>query len=203
VNTINVIAVDGPAGSGKSTVAKQLAKRLNFLYIDTGALVDLSKTTDIKLNEEGNSIKVYLDSQDVTKAIRKMEVTKNVRSLASLKGVRANMVKIQRKLGKSHSGSVLEGRDIGTVVFPDAKHKFYLDATIDVRAERRFKELKEKGTNTTLDEVKSDVIERDKSDMTRKVGPLKKAKDAVVIDTTEMTVSEVVDTLFKITKNDK
>ena len=113
------------------------------------------------------------------------------------------MVKIQRKLGKSYSGSVLEGRDIGTVVFPDAKHKFYLDATIDVRAERRFKELKEKGTKTTLDEVKSDVIERDKSDMTRKVGPLKKAKDAVVIDTTEMTVSEVVDTLFKITKNSK
>lgn len=216
---MNVIAIDGPAGSGKSTVAKGVAKGLGFLYIDTGAmyraltlkaikkkadfndkkaLIALSQDMDIELRESGDSLKVYLDKEDVSLKIRTMEVTKKVKILASLKGVRENMVKLQRKLGASSSGAVLEGRDIGTVVFPQAAHKFYLDAGFETRAIRRFEELKEKGLSVSLEEIKEDMKTRDASDMTREVAPLKKAKDAVVIDTTDMKVSDVVQKILNI-----
>jgi len=172
---LNVIALDGPAGSGKSTVARKVAEKLKFLYIDTGAmyraltlkamknkvdfgdkeaLIALSKNMDIELKDSGNSLKVYLDKKDVSQEIRSMEVTRSVKPLAALKGVRENMVKLQRKLGRDSSGAVLEGRDIGTVVFPDAAHKFYLDASFDIRVERRFKEFKEKAFSASLEEVK-------------------------------------------------
>lgn len=222
MNKVNVIAVDGPAGSGKSTVAKILAEKLSFLYIDTGAMyraltfkalkekidlnnkkaiIDLSNNTRIELKRADNSLKVYLDSEDVTSQIRTQEVTRNVKPIASIEEVRHNMVKLQRALGMSRNGSVLEGRDIGTVVFPDAKYKFYLDATVEVRAERRFKELKEKGIATSLQEVKNDVVVRDKSDMVRKVGPLKRADDAVLVDTTGLTIDEVVNKLLELVRS--
>jgi CMP/dCMP kinase len=221
VNKVNVVTVDGPAGSGKSTVAKILAQKLNFLYIDTGAMyraltfkalkenidlnnkqkiIDLSKNTKIELKREGNLLKVYLDSQDVSVEIRTQEVTRNVKLVASIEEIRSDMVKLQRRLGMSKDGSVLEGRDIGTVVFPDAKYKIYLDATVDVRAKRRFKELEEKGVVTSLEEIREDVILRDKSDMTRKIGPLKKADDAILIDTTNLTIDEVVNKLLELVK---
>lgn len=216
-----VIAIDGPAGSGKSTVAKEVAHRLGFLYIDTGAmyraltlkainkgldfsdneaLVELSKNTDIELKESGDSLKVYLDKKDVSHKIRSMEVTTKVKLLASLKDIRENMVKLQRKLGSLSSGAVLEGRDIGTVVFPDAAYKFYLDASFEKRVERRFRELKEKGFSVSPEEIEADVRNRDASDMTREIAPLKKAEDAKVIDTTNMAVEEVAGKILEIVK---
>ena len=217
-----IIAIDGPAGSGKSTVAKKVAKELGFLYIDTGAmyraltlkaiakgvdfknkgaLIDLSKNMDIELKDSSDSLKVYLDKKDVSQEIRTMEVTKKVKVLAALKGVRENMAKLQRKLGQSSSGAVLEGRDIGTVVFPKAAHKFYLDASFETRAMRRFKELEEKGFSVSLDEIKKDVKQRDATDMTREVAPLKKAEDALAIDTTEMTIKDVTEKILGAVKS--
>jgi len=213
-----VIAIDGPAGSGKSTVAREVAKRLKCLYIDTGAmyraltlaainsgldfkneesLVQLAKNTDIELKESSGSLKVFLDGQDVSKKIRSMSVTTKVKFPAALKGVRENMVRLQRKLGRSPRGAVLEGRDIGTVVFPRTENKFYLEASLDTRVTRRFAEMKGKGFFISREEVKSDVLARDKADMTRVIAPLMKAKDALEIDTTDMTVEEVVRHILK------
>lgn len=213
----NIITIDGPAGSGKSTVAKEVAKRLGFLYVDTGAmyraltlaamnkgldlndknaLVELSGDMDIELEKKGDTLKVYLDKEDVSDRIRTMEVTTNVRYVASVAGVRENMVRLQRNLSVGKSGAVLEGRDIGTVVFPDAAHKFYLDASFDTRVRRRFDELKAKGISVSAEEITDDVTSRDASDTSRKAGPLKKAEDATVIDTTGLTVGEVVDKII-------
>jgi len=221
VSKARIIAIDGPAGSGKSTVAKRVAKKLNFLYIDTGAMyraltlkairgdisfddknkiVDLSQRTDIRLKDAESHLEVYLDGKDVTEEIRTMEVTSKVKFIASLGAVRENMVRLQRDLGYSSSGAVLEGRDIGTVVFPDAAYKFYLDADFEIRAERRFTELKGKSFDVDLDEIKKDLKSRDLSDSSRKIGPLKKAEDAVLIDTTDMTIDEVVDEILKTAK---
>lgn len=213
-----IIAIDGPAGSGKSTVAKKVAAALGFLYIDTGAiyraltlkairsktdmkdegaLIELAGKTDIRLaGERGGRPKVFLDGEDVTDKIRTPELTNSVRHVACIGGVRARMVELQRSLGRANGG-VLEGRDIGTVVFPDADRKFYLDASDDVRVERRYKEMRQAGMKVTLEGVKRDVLARDRSDMTRKFGPLRKAKDAVLIDTTGLTIDEVV---VKITR---
>ena len=220
----NVIAIDGPAGSGKSTVAREVARRLGRLYVDTGAmyraltlkamtesadlsdekaLVSLSEAAQIYLESREGDLKVFLDKKDVSESIRSMDVTSNVKHLASLKGVRKNMVRLQRSLAEGAlEGSVLEGRDIGTAVFPDARLKFYLDASVNVRASRRFKELKEKKKNVSLEEVSSDVRSRDATDISRKEGPLKKAKDAIFIDTTDMTVEEVVKTILSRVNNE-
>ena len=221
MNRVNVIAIDGPAGSGKSTIAKRIAEKLGFLYIDTGAmyraltlkairkgldfndkeaLLALSKNTDIEFKEGPRSLRVYLDGKDVTEEIRTMEVTTRVKKLASLKDVRSNMVKLQRKLGEASKGAVLEGRDIGTVVFKDARYKFYLDASLETRVKRRFDEFADKKINVALEEVRKDVTERDTSDMTREVGALKKAPDAAAIDTTDMTIEEVTGAVLKVVK---
>ena len=208
-----IIAIDGPAGSGKSTVAKEVAKRLGLIYVDTGAmyraltfkavrkkidpnnaeaLIDLAKKTDICL-ETDESLRLYvkLDGEDVSEEIRTPFITNNVKYVACIKSVRKAMVNLQRKaaMGK---GAVLEGRDIGTVVFPDADIKIYLDATIDERVRRRYKELIIKNPDITIEEVKKDVAFRDKSDAERSVGPLKKADDAILIDTTRLTIPQVV-----------
>jgi len=220
----NVIAIDGPAGSGKSTVAKEVARKLSFLYIDTGAmyraltlkamkkkinlqdresLIKLSEKMRIELKNSKDSLKVYLDGKNVTNDIRTMEVTKKVKYIARIEEVRKNMAKLQRKLGLESSGAVLEGRDIGTVVFPYAKHKFYLDASFETRVKRRFDELKAKAMTASWEEVEDDVKNRDTSDMTRHAGPLKKASDAKLIDTTGFTVEQVVEKIFEIVKKRK
>lgn len=211
-----IIAIDGPAGSGKSTVAKLVANELGFLYVDTGAmyraltlkamqkgvdlkdesaLIELAKKTSIKLEGQSDGrLKVFLDAKDVTNQIRTPEVTSNISYIANVPGVRQEMVKLQRRIGHSaEKGAVLEGRDIGTVVFPDAPKKFYLDASVEERARRRHKELLENGINTQLDRIEADIRIRDKKDQTRKVGALKKAADAILIDTTDLTVQEVID----------
>lgn len=215
-----VIAIDGPAGSGKSTVARLVAQRLGFLYIDTGAMYRaltlkalrtkadlddeerlgmLAASTDIKLKQESGSLKVYLDGEDVTAAIRTPEVTNNVRYIARAKPVRGHMVMVQRKLGEE-GGTVMEGRDIATVVLPNADRKFYIDAAFDVRARRRYKELKESGSAVSEEDVKKDLKMRDDSDLNRPIGPLKKAADAIVVDTTGLTIEGVVDKVLGIIK---
>lgn len=207
-----LIAIDGPAGSGKSTVSKLVAKALGVLYIDTGAmyraltlkamrnridlndegaLVRLAKSTEIDLKGDLSKLEVFLDGEDVAGLIRTPELTNNVKYIARVPGVRAEMVRLQRSIGE-RGAAVLEGRDIGTVVFPDADYKFYLDADPDERARRRHKELAEAGRTVSLDEIKKDVILRDESDMKRSVGALKKAPGAVIIDTTKLSIDEVV-----------
>ncbi|MDO8526046.1 MAG: (d)CMP kinase [Candidatus Omnitrophota bacterium] len=207
-----VIAIDGPAGSGKSTVSKLVAKALGVTYIDTGAmyraltlkamrhsidlkdeaaLTDLARSTDIDLAEEKGELKVYLDGEDVAGLIRTPELTNNVKYIARVPLVREEMVRLQRAIG-SRYGAALEGRDIGTVVFPDADYKFYLDADPDERARRRHKEFLGRGQVIDLAGIKRDVIMRDESDMNRSVGALKKAPDAILVDTTKLSVGAVV-----------
>ncbi|MDP3790660.1 MAG: (d)CMP kinase [Candidatus Omnitrophota bacterium] len=210
-----IIAIDGPAGSGKSTVSKLVAKKLCLLYIDTGAmyraltlkamnkrvnledekaLTDLAKSTKIELKYAG-SLHVILDGEDVSGPIRTPEVTANVKYIARTPGVRHEMVKLQRALGENQGG-VLEGRDIGTVVFPDADYKFYLDASPQVRAKRRLKDLLAIGKKSIVEDVKKDIIARDESDMNRDVGALKIAPGAIVVDTTNLSIDQVVETLI-------
>lgn len=208
-----VVAIDGPAGSGKSTVSKRIAKVLGLLYIDTGAmyraltlkamrrhidlhdeplLTELARSTRIDLQETDGRLAVYLDDEDVSGLIRTPELTNNVKFIARVRGVREEMVRLQRLIGSGKS-VVLEGRDIGTVVFPDADFKFYLDASVDERANRRYKELVAMGHGADLDEIRRDIIVRDDSDFRREVGALKKADGAIVIDTSRDTIDEVVD----------
>jgi len=214
-----IIAIDGPAGSGKSTISKIMADRLGIRYIDTGAMyraitlkamrskIDLSNETELvtlarsTIVELGSGTKpsVFLDGEDVTNLIRTPELTNNIKFVAKVPGVRDEMVKLQRSVGKSGS-SVLEGRDIGTVVFPDAKYKFYLDAAVKERALRRYKELVAKGGTVKLDDIEKDVTARDESDFKREVGPLRKADDAVVLDTTGLTIEEVVEKILSFIK---
>jgi len=211
-----IIAIDGPAGAGKSTVARILAKKLGFLYIDTGAMyraltlktieqkiplsdipaiIELARDSVIDLvNDELAALKVYLDGKDVSSAIREPRITRFVSDIAKIREVREVMLGLQRKLGRSKD-SVLDGRDIGTVVFPDADKKFYLDAKSAERAKRRYKELVGLGQGITLGDVESDLSNRDKIDSTRECAPLKKAEDAVYIDTTDMSIEEVVKAL--------
>jgi len=207
-----IIAIDGPAGAGKSTVAKILAQKLGFLYIDTGAmyraltlkaieqkidvkdsgrLIKMAEATKIDLVSQDGRLKVLLDGREVSREIREPRVTKLVSDVAKIKGVREAMLKLQRALGKV-SDSVLEGRDIGTVVFPDAEKKFYLDAKFNERVDRRYKELKEASREVKSEEVAQDLNNRDTIDSSREFAPLKKADDAVYIDTTNMTIEEVV-----------
>ncbi len=210
-----IVAIDGPAGSGKSTIAKRIAQHFNFLYIDTGAMyraltlkameegVDFQDTNKLQLLADKtkidleylskNSLKVFLDNRDVTLAIRSPEVTNSVFYIAKDAAIRKKMVDLQRSLARKHKKAVLEGRDIGTVVFPDADIKFFLDAHLGERAGRRFKELKERKSKTKVSfkQIEQDISQRDKKDKTRKVAPLKRAVDAIYIDTTNLSIKEV------------
>ncbi|MGD0335963.1 MAG: (d)CMP kinase [Candidatus Omnitrophota bacterium] len=217
-----IIAIDGPAGAGKSTIAKKVAWKLGFLYIDTGAMyralalkaikenVDIASTHKIismtaratinLINDPDGTLQVMLDGKDVGSQIRQPAITKVVSDIAKIKEVRQVMVGLQRELGK-RGNSVLDGRDIGTVVFPNAEKKFYLDADFAERSRRRYKELIEAGQQVTLESVQADVKNRDNIDSTREVGPLKQAEDAIYIDSTNMSIEEVVETVLRHIKS--
>ena len=217
-----IITIDGPAGSGKSTIAKMIANELGFTYIDTGAMyravalkikrlginpedpeavLEVLKKTEIDLKPSEDGVKVFLDGEDVSGKIRTEEIGKIASKIARHKKVRDILVRMQRDLGKKAKDAVIEGRDTGTVIFPDADIKFFLTASAEVRAERRYKELKEKGFDISYDKILSEVKERDKLDKTRKESPLKPAKDAIVIDTSNKNINQVFIQLMEIIKN--
>ncbi|HLG28866.1 MAG TPA: (d)CMP kinase, partial [Candidatus Brocadiales bacterium] len=216
-----IVAIDGPAASGKSTVAKRLAKRLGFKYLDTGALyraltlkaiesqIDLQDESALGLLMDNtclelqsvtdDEVKVLLDGRDVSKEIRRTIVTNLVHHIAGSPSVREKMVRLQRKIAYG-GNTVAEGRDIGTIVFPDADKKFYLDADVQERAKRRFAELKSNENvsgEITVAQVSAELNQRDYKDIKRAVSPLRRADDAVYIDTTNLTVEEVVKTLLR------
>ncbi|MBR6472630.1 MAG: (d)CMP kinase [Firmicutes bacterium] len=203
------IAIDGPSGAGKSTIAKRVAKELNIDYIDTGAmyravglkmlrlgipmeenevLQAMLDETDVDFSDE----RVYLDGEDVSDLIRTQEISKAASDCSAFATVRAKLVELQQNMGKRKS-VIMDGRDIGTVVLKDAEYKYYLTATPEERAMRRFKELQAKGSEDTYEKVLEDVNKRDYNDMHRAVTPLRQAEDAVLIDSTDMTIEEVVD----------
>lgn len=213
-----IITIDGPAGTGKSTVARLLAKKLGLSYLDTGALYRvityqalkkdvspkdrqslsrLMKSLHIKFKDNRDQQKVFLNGRDVTKLIREPHITENVFHYAELPLVRKVMLKIQRKLG-ANGNIVAEGRDLGSVVFPRADIKFYLDASASERARRRWKELKNKGIKMGYQNVLSEIKSRDKRDRNRAIAPLMKTRDAVRIDTTHLSIKEVVRKLSEI-----
>jgi cytidylate kinase len=208
-----VIAIDGPAASGKSTTAKLVAKRLDYLYVDTGAMyramtlkvlqqklspdhadqiARLAERTSIRLEQKDGELRVFLDSEDVTKAIRSQTVTRAVSAVSVVKAVRDVMVREQRRIGQC-GGIVLEGRDIGTVVFPDADLKIFMVANVEERAKRRQRQLERQGTLLPFDQLVNEIIERDGKDSGRNISPLRKADDAIVLDTSNVTIAEQVD----------
>ena len=213
-----VIAIDGPSGAGKSTVARSLARRLGYLYIDTGAmyravalkvkekpidpedesaLYELASSLSLTFVTERKETHVLCDGEDVTESIRLPEMSRLASDISKKKRVREASVQKQREMGRG-GGVVLEGRDIGTVVFPDADVKFYLDAEIEVRGRRRFNELAQKGIKVDFQETFEEVMQRDHNDMHRVYSPLKKADDAVLVDSTYRSVEEVVEEMVRI-----
>ena len=215
-----IIAIDGPSGSGKSTTAKMLAQHLNITHLDTGAMYRvvtwglMRKNIDIRNLERvktflkkaqisyKNSNEVFLNGKMVSLDIRKKEITSNVSAVSSVKEVREFLVKIQRQIGKNID-CVIEGRDIGSVVFPKADFKFFLTADLDIRAKRRKSELNKIGEDVTIDEIKSSIKKRDLIDSSRELSPLKCPKDAIEIDSTNLTIDEQIDKIMNIIKKNK
>ncbi|EFM38788.1 cytidylate kinase [[Eubacterium] yurii subsp. margaretiae ATCC 43715] len=212
-----IIAFDGPAGSGKSTVAKIISEKLGITYLDTGAMyravtlyflennVDFNDENQVKINLEKIELefindKLYLNNKDVSVQIREKNVNDNVSFVSAIRIVREKMVDLQRKMSGKKS-VVLDGRDIGTVVFPNADYKFYVTASVDVRARRRYEEELQKGkTNISFDEVKKSMENRDYIDSNREVTPLKKADDAIEIDTSGMSIEQVLEKILSYIK---
>ncbi|MEI0539118.1 (d)CMP kinase [Brachyspira pulli] len=215
-----IITLDGPSGAGKSTIAKLVAKRLSFTYLDTGAmyravtLYMIKHNINIDNNDEvisalnnlninfDNDGRIYLDNEDVTEAIRSIEVVNLVSKVSSISVVRQNMVSLQRKIAEG-GNYVVDGRDIGSVVFPDSKYKFYMDASLDERAKRRHAEEISKGKNITYEEVRESIRKRDEFDSNREDSPLVVPKNANIIDTTSMTIDDVVEKITNVIFNIK
>ena len=212
---MKIIAIDGPSGSGKGTIAKEVAKRLGYTYVDTGAMyrcvslksiregleekdeeniVNLLKDMDIKLTNDG---KVFLDGEDVSDKIRTMEVTHRVSKISSIIALREVMRDKQHELAEK-GNIVMEGRDITTEVFPNADYKIYLDASVEERARRRQLQNEEKGIESTYEEVKAAIEERDYDDMHRPVGALTRTEDQIYIDSSNMTIEEVINKILSI-----
>lgn len=213
-----VVAVDGPAGSGKGTVTKRIEEELGFLNLDTGAtyrcvaletlrrglrledeekIIEVANQIDIKIDNKGKQDIILLNGEDVSKEIRTKEVTAIVSPISSIIPVREKMVEVQRKLAKGKD-VIVEGRDIGTVVFPNAEVKIYLDANENVRAERRYKENLEKHIDMTFEEVLENIKKRDYNDTHKKFGALKRTNDAIYVDSTNLSIDEVVEKIKNI-----
>ncbi len=212
------VAIDGPAGAGKSTIAKEIAKRMQLIYVDTGAMyramalfllrnhvspddaAAIERTCeDAEIGicyEQGQQV-VYLNGENVNDLLRSEEVGKMASISSQIKSVRRKLVDLQRRLAET-TDVIMDGRDIGTCVLPDADVKIYLTASSKVRAQRRFDELQEKGIGCNFDEIEKDIIERDHRDMTREESPLKKAEDAIEMDTSDMNIEQVIAAIIRI-----
>lgn len=210
-----IIAIDGPAGSGKSTAAKNIAQKLGFTYLDTGAMyraitflalqkgiaddvnsvIEMARKISLKLKFEDGVTRVFVDGVEVTEEIRKPEVNSKVSDISKIPEVRAEMVKIQKRMG-SEGNIIAEGRDVTTVVFPEADFKIFMTATLEERTRRRFKEFQEKNVNISIDEVKANLQMRDEIDSNRSVSPLKKADDALEFDNSNINIEEELNILL-------
>jgi len=205
----NVIAIDGPGGAGKSTIARLLAEELGYLHLDTGAMyraitlaaleknIDFNNKESLKKTAENIKIdfnqygEIFIDGRNVSQEIRSQKVNARVSDTAAVKEVREILVKKQKEIAQKNK-VVMDGRDITTVVLPDAEHKFYLTASIAARARRRYEEMKSKNIEVNIEDIKNNIRDRDKKDRQRKYSPLKKAEDAVVIDSTNLSIEEVI-----------
>jgi cytidylate kinase len=211
-----IVAIDGPAGSGKSTSAKLIAKKLGYVYIDTGAMyraitylaleqeavndetriIELARSCKIDLDYKDGEVIVLLNGKNISKEIRSAEVNSHVSDVSKISDVRKVLVEKQREMGAKGKGVVMEGRDIGTVVFPNADVKIFLTASLDIRANRRTKEYNENGSKVLVDDIKSNLSNRDKIDSSRNDSPLIKASDAVEVDTTNVSIDEQVNLIL-------
>lgn len=216
-----IVAIDGPAGSGKGTITELVCKKLNLINISTGAayrsvalevlknnissddankIIDLLDKIDIEFKKENDKDLVFLNGEDVTKRIRQKDVTSIVSKVSSIKEVRVKLNELFKKIAKNKN-VIMEGRDIGTCVFPNADVKIYLDASIEERARRRVKQNEELGINIPYEEIKEDIRKRDEADKNKEIGALKKADDALYIDSSNMTIEEVTNEIIEIIKN--
>lgn len=216
------IAIDGPAGAGKSTIAKLVASQLNIIYVDTGAMYravalycidhdinyndkesvkSILDRIDIKIIYKDDGQRILLNNEDVSHRIRTGEISKGASAVATIEEVRIKMVELQRNIANEAS-VVMDGRDIGTHVLPDAELKIFLTASVDERAIRRYGESIQKGMKCCLEEIKSEIEERDRNDSSREISPLRKAEDAIEIDTTGMTIEEVCQKIIELTPVD-
>lgn len=213
-----IIAIDGPAGAGKSTIARLVAERLGYIYIDTGAMyravawkvwqsqtpisehgkiTALANQLDIHFEKIDSDQRIITDGEDLTEAVRTTEATRLSSPVSAIRGVRKKLVELQRKMGEN-GGVVMEGRDIGTVVFPNAEVKIFLTASVTERARRRTEQLKEQGIEADQEQIAAEITERDLRDSSREHAPLKQASDAAFIDTDSMSIEQVVDAIIDI-----
>ena len=214
------IAIDGPAGAGKSTIAKLVAGRKGFIYVDTGAMYrglavyflehgirpeetakieEACKTADVTIGYENGAQQVYLNGENITAKLREEAVGNMASKSSAIPAVREKLLELQRSLAREKD-VVMDGRDIGTHVLPDADVKVYLTASVKTRADRRYTELTEKGTVCSYEDIAADIAERDARDMNRETAPLKRADDAVLVDSSGMTIEEVTETILKLCK---
>jgi cytidylate kinase len=212
------VAIDGPAGAGKTTISRELARHFEYVYIDTGAMyraialktvrknllpddisaiADMLENTDVMLNYNDNVQKVFLDGEDISEKIRVPEISGIASDVSALLPVRKKMVDLQRKMA-AHHDVIMDGRDIGTYVLPHANIKIFLTATTEDRAHRRFRELEETGVITTIEDVRKDIMRRDKNDSSRDIAPLMVASDAIIVDTSDNTLQQSITILREI-----